>query len=103
MVVLLIANILWWFGFAYGLGSRPVEQYSYVLGLPAWFFYSCVLGYVVFSLASYLAVRFFFKDIPLDSRNQERRRTEIMQPQAVLVVLIIVYLSVLVGVGVFQS
>ncbi|MGI6596487.1 MAG: YhdT family protein [bacterium] len=72
MVVLLIANILWWFGFAYGLGSRPVEQYSYVLGLPAWFFYSCVLGYVVFSLASYLAVRFFFKDIPLDSPETKK-------------------------------
>lgn len=67
MVILLIVNILWWYGFAYGLGSLPVEQYTYVMGLPAWFFYSCVLGYVVFSLASFLAVHFFFKDVPLDS------------------------------------
>ncbi len=67
MIILLIANILWWYGFAYGLGSQPVEQYTYIMGLPAWFFYSCVLGYVVFSVASFLAVRLFFKDIPLDS------------------------------------
>lgn len=72
MIILLIANILWWYGFAYGLGSQPVEQYTYIMGLPAWFFYSCVLGYVVFSVASFLAVRLFFKDIPLDSPEADK-------------------------------
>lgn len=69
IVVLLIANILWWYGFAYGLGSGPVEHYTYLFGLPAWFFYSCLLGYLVFSLASYLTVRFFFVDISLDKKG----------------------------------
>lgn len=57
---------LWWTLFAFGLGSGNPEDYSYVLGLPAWFFYSCVLGYPVVSLLLWLVVRRFFKDIPLD-------------------------------------
>jgi uncharacterized membrane protein YhdT len=57
---------LWWYATAYGLGDGDPENYSYVLGLPAWFFYSCVVGYVALSLVLWLMVRLFFKDIPLD-------------------------------------
>lgn len=76
MVGILILNILWWFAFAYGLGSRPPEEYTYILGLPAWFFLSCVAGYVFFTLLVWLAVRLFFKDIPLDEAGQEAGRSE---------------------------
>jgi uncharacterized membrane protein YhdT len=65
-IALFILNFIWWYGFAYGLGSRPVEEYSYVMGLPSWFFYSCVLGFIVFSFAAWFMVRFLFKEIPLD-------------------------------------
>lgn len=64
--VIAVANFLWWFGFAYGLGSKPVEEYNYVFGLPAWFFYSCVLGFIVFTLVVIVVVMKFFKEIPLD-------------------------------------
>lgn len=37
-VGLVVFNFLWWFGFAYGLGSRPVEEYRYILGMPDCFF-----------------------------------------------------------------
>ena len=46
-IFLVVFHFLWWYGFAYGLGKSPVEEYSYVFGFPAWFFYSCVLGFVV--------------------------------------------------------
>ena len=69
MLVLLILNIVWWYAFAYGLGMRSPDDYSYVMGLPAWFFYSCVLGYVVFSMLAALAVRIFFRAIPLDDND----------------------------------
>ena len=57
---------LWWTLFAFGLGSGSPEDYSYVFGLPAWFFYSCVLGYPLVSLLLWVVVRRLFKDIPLD-------------------------------------
>lgn len=64
-----IANFLWWFLFAYGLGSKPVEEYTYILGFPAWFFYSCVLGFIVFSVVVILAVKFFFTDVSLEEEG----------------------------------
>ena len=57
---------LWWTFFAFSLGSGDPADYSYVLGLPAWFFYSCVLGYPVISLVLWVVLRLFFKDVPLD-------------------------------------
>ncbi|NMA55691.1 MAG: YhdT family protein [Firmicutes bacterium] len=72
VLILLVLNILWWSVFAYGFGSRPVEHYTYIFGLPAWFFYSCILGYIVFSLAAYLVVRFLFKDIPLENTETSK-------------------------------
>ena len=61
---------LWWTLFAFGLGSGSPEDYTYIFGLPAWFFYSCVLGYPVVSLLLWVVVRRFFKDIPLDPGAQ---------------------------------
>lgn len=34
---LVIFNFIWWFGFAYGLGSKSPESYHYIFGFPAWF------------------------------------------------------------------
>ena len=57
---------LWWYLTAYGLGSDSPDNYGYTLGMPDWFFYSCVLGYPVACLLVWGLVRFFFKDMPLD-------------------------------------
>ena len=57
---------VWWYVSAYGLGDGNPEQYSYVLGLPEWFFYSCIVGYPLLTVVLWIMVRFFFKDMPLD-------------------------------------
>ena len=59
-------NIIWWFAFAYGLGSGSPKEYSYIMGFPAWFFWSVIAGYVVFSILTWVMVTFFYKDMPLD-------------------------------------
>lgn len=69
-VGLVIFNFIWWFGFAYGLGSKNPEEYSYIVGFPAWFFYSCILGFIVMVTLTVIAVKFFFKDIPLDDTEE---------------------------------
>lgn len=58
---------LWWTLFAFGLGGGDPKEYSYVFGLPAWFFYSCVLGYPVVTLLLWAVIRFAFVDMPLDA------------------------------------
>lgn len=70
-VILAIINFAWWFGFAYGLGSRPVEEYTYIFGLPDWFFYSCVVGFILMSCLVAVVVKFFLKDIPLDGEGEQ--------------------------------
>ncbi|ANU10077.1 hypothetical protein A1A1_06022 [Planococcus antarcticus DSM 14505] len=71
-VGLALFNFVWWFGFAYGLGSRPVEEYSYIFGLPDWFFYSCVLGFLVISVLVIVIVKFFFIEVPFDEEEDSR-------------------------------
>ena len=64
---------LWWTVFAFWLGAGDPDDYSYVFGLPAWFFYSCVVGYPVVTLMLWLVIRKFFADIPLDDPEQDDR------------------------------
>jgi uncharacterized membrane protein YhdT len=64
---LYLAYFVWWYGFAYGLGGGDPAGYSYVLGFPAWFFYSCIAGFPLLTLALWLLVRLCFRDLPLDA------------------------------------
>jgi uncharacterized membrane protein YhdT len=68
-VGLFIFNFVWWFAFAYGLGSKDPSEYSYVFGFPAWFFYSCVLGVIVMSILVIIIVKGFFKDVPFEEEE----------------------------------
>ena len=70
-VGLAIFNFIWWYGFAYGLGSRPPEEYTYILGLPDWFFYSCVIGFILMSALVIVITKFVLKEVPLDAEYVE--------------------------------
>jgi len=56
----------WWYFFAYGMGEGDPKDYAYVMGLPAWFFYSCIVGYPLITIGLWIMVRLGFKDMPLD-------------------------------------
>ncbi|WP_102273024.1 YhdT family protein [Cytobacillus massiliigabonensis] len=74
---LVLFNFAWWFGFAYGpLGSGSVENYRYIFGLPAWFFYSCVAGFIVMAVLVILAVKLFFKDVSFDEDAEGEAETK---------------------------
>ena len=73
-VGLALLNFLWWYGFAYGLGSGPAESYSYLWGMPLWFAVSCVGGLVLFSLLAWAMVRLLFKEMPLSGEVREGER-----------------------------
>ncbi len=76
-IFLFILNFLWWFIFAYGLGSQAPEDYTYILGFPAWFFWSVIVGFILFSVLVSLMVRFFYTDLPLGDVPDKRRKKEI--------------------------
>ncbi|MDR2878931.1 MAG: YhdT family protein [Fusobacteriales bacterium] len=72
--ILYIFYFLWWSLFGFGLGNGKTEEYTYILGLPSWFFCSCILGFMVFSTLVYFSLKYFFKDIALDENfeNEEQ-------------------------------
>jgi uncharacterized membrane protein YhdT len=71
---LAVLNFIWWYAFAYGLGGRPVKEYTYILGFPAWFFYSCVAGFFVFTILVWVMVKFFYKDLPFEDPEKEEEK-----------------------------
>ncbi len=71
-IVMYIAFFLWWYFTGYGLGSGDPSEYTYIFGLPMWFFLSCVVGYVGFSIAVIIVVKCFFKNFDLgEEANSE--------------------------------
>ncbi|MCF6138852.1 YhdT family protein [Alkalihalobacillus berkeleyi] len=70
-VGLAIVNFIWWFGFAYGLGQKPPEEYTYIFGFPTWFFYSCIVGFILFSLLVFVMVKLFFVEVPFEDQEEE--------------------------------
>jgi len=79
-----IGYLLWWALCAYGLGSQDPETYTYIWGLPAWFFYSCVVGYPALSLALWIVILLFFKDMPLDDDNDDEADARPKAPPSLL-------------------
>ena len=71
-VVLAVLHFIWWFGFAYGLGSKPVEEYSYILGFPVWFFYSCIIGFVLVAITVIVLAKYVLKDVSLEEEGDEQ-------------------------------
>ncbi|WP_264740295.1 YhdT family protein [Cytobacillus firmus] len=72
---LVLFNFVWWYGFAYGMGSGPAGEYTYIMGLPAWFFWSCVAGFAVMVILVTAAVKFLFKEVPFEE-NEEGGESE---------------------------
>ena len=70
-VVLSLAYFIWWYATAYGFGDKPFSKYTYIMGMPTWFFLSCVVGFILFAVLAAVMVFLFFKDIPLDGNVPE--------------------------------
>ncbi|GGB57964.1 hypothetical protein GCM10011409_39320 [Lentibacillus populi] len=76
---LAVINFVWWYGFAYGLGSKPPEEYTYILGFPAWIFFSVILGTLFMFGLVFLAVNFLLTDISLEDEDEsEEAEDEVM-------------------------
>ena len=71
VLVLFVVNILLVSVPAMALGqNKSADEISFVLGLPAWFFWGGIVGSLVFIVLSILMVRFFFKDMSLEAEDE---------------------------------
>lgn len=69
-IILVVINFLLWYGFAYGLGSGDPREYQYILGMPEWFFYSCVVGSIVMFILVSFSVKFLFKNVSFEEEDE---------------------------------
>lgn len=71
-VILYAAFFIWWYFTGYGIAEKgTTETYTYVFGLPMWFFLSCVVGYALFVAATIIVVKCFFKNFELGPERGE--------------------------------
>lgn len=66
-----ILNLIWWFSWGYGLGSKPVLEYTYMMGFPTWFFMSCIVGSILFSILTVVMINKYFKNMSLEALSEE--------------------------------
>ncbi|MGE7093732.1 YhdT family protein [Lysinibacillus sp. NPDC048646] len=71
-IALVIVNFAIWYGFAYGLGTGDPASYTYILGFPAWFFYSCMAGTVFMIVLIWLVMKLFFKEVPFNDEEVDK-------------------------------
>ena len=69
-----ILNLIWWFVMGYGLGSKPPEEYSYIWGFPTWFFFSCIVGGIIFTILAIFMVAKLYKNMPLERMTAEEAK-----------------------------
>jgi len=71
-IVLGVINLVIWAVAGYGLGSGPVEEYSYIMGFPTWFFVSCIANSAFAVAATVYIVTKKMRDMPLDPMTKEQ-------------------------------
>lgn len=70
-IIMYVGFFLWWYFTGYGIGEKDPSIYTYVMGLPMWIFLSCIVGYVLFSIAVIIVVKKVFKNFDLDETADE--------------------------------
>lgn len=70
-VFLALAYLIFWFVLGYGLAPDTEQHPELYLGLPLWFFTSCVLLPLIFIGLCAAMVRFIYQDMPLDLTAKE--------------------------------
>ena len=70
-IILGIVNLVIWAAAGYGLGSGPLENYSYIMGFPAWFFVSCIANSLLAVVATIYIVKRKMRVMPLDPMTEK--------------------------------
>lgn len=68
-MILYASFFLWWYFTGYGLGSIDPKDYTFIFGLPLWFFLSCIVGYIGFAIISIIIVKKVFKNFSLEETS----------------------------------
>ena len=71
-IILYLIYFVWWYFWGYIDEGKDPSEYIYILGLPRWFFFSCVVGLVFINILVWVAIKFFFKEIDLEEKEEDK-------------------------------
>ena len=71
-IILYLIYFVWWYFWGYIDEGKVPSEYIYILGLPRWFFFSCVVGLVFINILVWMAIKFFFKEIDLEEKEKDK-------------------------------
>ena len=71
-IILYLIYFVWWYFWGYIDEGKDPSEYIYILGLPRWFFFSCVVGLVFINILVWVAIKFFFKEIDLEEKVKDK-------------------------------
>lgn len=71
-IILYLIYFVWWYFWGYIDEGKDPSKYIYILGLPRWFFFSCVVGLVFINILVWVAIKFFFKEIDLEEKEKDK-------------------------------
>lgn len=71
MFTAVITAVSWLMG-----GNKPAEDLQFVLGFPAWFFWSCLVGAAAMCVLPIFVIKRFFTDLPLSADGSDDDETE---------------------------
>ncbi|MGH3097255.1 MAG: DUF997 family protein [Streptosporangiales bacterium] len=72
--IVVMVGVAWLIG-----GGDSISDITYVLGFPAWFFWSALFFGAVFCVVPYFLVRYLFTDVPLDSESDTEQGPDATQ------------------------
>lgn len=70
-LILYACFFIWWYATGYGLSGGDPKEYVRILGLPLWFFLSCIVGWILLCIAVMFTVKFLFVEIDLDTNPED--------------------------------
>ena len=65
---------IWWYVAGFGVWSLGVDALPWVMGLPMWFFLSCIVGWIGFTIIIYIVIKVFFKEIDFGEEATESQK-----------------------------
>ncbi len=57
-------------------GGKDADEIGFILGFPDWFFWSAIVGGLIFSVIPYFLVQFWFEDMPLSASGDNSEAGE---------------------------
>lgn len=66
-LIVFFAYFIWWWATGYGISDKGVDNSPWIMGLPLWFFLSCIVGWILCIIVITILVKTVYVDMDMGS------------------------------------